>query len=131
MRHLGFVVTLLLIAVGVYFATDLWFSRPVSKREFGRAHRLLNQRIDTLRANQHKIISNQRVMYRNQQVLRDSLVSLSRQMHQLHRQLDSLQSQVEMLHYGQTVIYDALTSPEPSRSTESKFQQLIDWFSGK
>jgi prefoldin subunit 5 len=131
MRHLGFVLMLLLIVTGVYFATDLLMNRPVTKREFRKAHKFLNERIDTLRDNQHKMISNQKVLYHNQQVLRDSLASMSRQMQLLHNKLDSLQSQVEMLHVGQTVIYDALTSPEPNRRSESKFKQLIDWFSGK
>ena len=131
MRHLSFAILLVLVGVGIYLVSDFWLSRPVSKQEFVRAHKFLNRRIDTLRDNQHKMIANQKVLYRGQQALRDSLVSLGRQMRQMQSTLDSLQSQVRMLRYGQTVIYDALTSPEPSRRSQNRFRQLIEWFSGE
>lgn len=131
MRHLSFAILLVLFGVGVYFVGDFWLSRPVSKQEFVRAHKFLNRRIDTLQDNQHKMIANQRTLYRSQQALRDSLISLGRQMRQMQSTLDSLQSQVRMLRYGQTVIYDALTSPEPSHRSQNRFRQLIEWFSGE
>ena len=131
MKYLGTIFIIVMLALVGYFGYNFLTTKSVSEREFRKAHRYLNYRIDTLRNNQHKMLSNQKVLYRNQQILRDSLASLSKQMRQMQGKLDSLQAQVRMLYYGQTVIYDALTSPEPDRSSKSKFQKLIDWFSGK
>ena len=131
MKYLGTIIFIIVFALVGYFGYNFLTTKPVSERKFRKAHRYLNYRIDTLRNNQHKMLTNQKVLYRNQQILRDSLASLSQQMRQIQGKLDSLQSQVKMLYYGQTVIYDALTSSQPSKTSKSKFQKLIDWFRGK
>ena len=131
MKVFSYLLILVAVVAGAIFLTDLWFDKPVSTKRFNQAHKYLNRRIDTLSRNQKIMIDNQKTLYRNQMILRDSISKLYSQLRQLNQKVDSLHREVKMLHYGQTVIYDAITSPQPSKVSQSKFQRLIEFFSGK
>jgi len=121
MNRFSFLIVLVILFSGC-------LQQPVSKAQFQKAHKYLNKRVDTLSRNQKVMIRNQKAIYTNQQKIMDSVRLLQEKLSLMSHQLDSLQSQVHNLEVGQYVIYDAITSPQPTRQSKDKFLNLRNWF---